>query len=66
MRAMSVLVVAAGLLSSGVALAAPIDHYSAADLAKTEAGLKAKAATGSASQILAEYGSHRTMLSYRA
>ncbi len=49
------------------AVAAPIDRYGAADLAKTEAGLKAKAATtGSASETLAEYGSHRTMLSYRA
>ena len=55
------------LMSASAAAAAGADYYAAGDLAKTEAGLKAKAsATGSASEILAEYGSHRTMLSYRA
>lgn len=46
--------------------AAPADHYSLADLTKAAGALKAKAAaTGSASDTLATYANHHTMLAYR-
>lgn len=46
--------------------AAPADHYSLTDLTRAADALRAKAAaTGSASDTLATYPNHHTMLSYR-
>ncbi len=60
-------VVFTGCLVCGGAAADSADHYSAADLAKTADGLKAKAAaSGSAADTLARYGNHHMMLAYRA
>jgi mannose-6-phosphate isomerase-like protein (cupin superfamily) len=54
-----------GAMMAG-ASAAPADHYSLADLTKAADALKAKAAaTGSASDTLARYNNHHTMLAYR-
>jgi mannose-6-phosphate isomerase-like protein (cupin superfamily) len=53
--------------TGGTTPAAPADHYSAVDLAKTGEGLKAKAvSTGAAGVSLCHYGNHHTMLTYRA
>jgi mannose-6-phosphate isomerase-like protein (cupin superfamily) len=66
-RMMTAVAMAAGLMCSGAVAADLAEHHTASDLAKTTEGLKAKAAkTGSASETLAEYTSHRTVLSYRA
>lgn len=55
---------AAGLMTAA-SYAAPADHYTQADLAKIAEGLKAKAASGNASDTLARYPNHFTMLAYR-
>ena len=52
-------------IAMGTALAGPADHYTPADLSAIMAGLKAKATTGSASDTLAKYPNHYTMLAYR-
>lgn len=64
MRAVSAMVLTAGLMA-GAAYAAPADHYTPADLAKIADGLKAKATSGNASDTLARYPNHFTMLAYR-
>ena len=54
------------LIASAAAGAAPADHYTASDLTNAMDGLKAKAAaTGSASDTLATYSRHHTMLAFR-
>ena len=54
------------LVASAAAGAAPADHWSVGDLAKAMDGLKAKAAaSGSASDTLATYNRHHTMLAFR-
>ncbi len=54
------------LMAGASAQAAPVDHYTAADLTKAMESLKAKAAaTGSASDTLANYPNHHTMLAFR-
>ena len=59
-------IVLGALLASGAAAAAPADHWTVADLTKAMDGLKAKAAaTGSASDTLAKYNRHHTMLAFR-
>ena len=59
-------IVLGALIASTAAAAAPADHWSAADLTKAMDGLKAKAAaTGSASDTLAKYNRHHTMLAFR-
>lgn len=55
------------LMAGACAQAAPADHYTVGDLTKALEGLKAKAAaTGSASDTLATYPGHHTMLAYRS
>jgi Mannose-6-phosphate isomerase len=54
-----------GVWLAGTALAAPVDLYTPADLGKIKDGLKAKAGSGNASDILARYPGHYTMLAYR-
>lgn len=55
------------LMAGASAQAAPADHYTVGDLTKTMEGLKAKAAaSGSASDTLATYPGHHTMLAYRS
>jgi len=58
-------VLALGLCATGTAHAAPADLYAPADLGKIKDGLKAKAGSGNASEILARYPGHYTMLAYR-
>jgi mannose-6-phosphate isomerase-like protein (cupin superfamily) len=59
-------IVLGAMIAGASAGAAPADHYSIADLTKTMEGLKAKAAaSGSASDTLAKYNNHHTMLAYR-
>lgn len=54
------------LMAGASAQAAPADHYTVGDLTKLLDGLKAKAAaSGSASDTLASYPGHHTMLAYR-
>jgi mannose-6-phosphate isomerase-like protein (cupin superfamily) len=54
------------LMAGASAQAAPADHYTVGDLVKAMEGLKAKAAaSGSASDTLASYPGHHTMLAYR-
>ena len=54
------------LVAGAAAQAAPADHWSVADLTKAMDGLKAKAAaSGSASDTLATYNRHHTMLAFR-
>ena len=54
------------VIATTAAAAAPADHYTVADLDKAALALKAKAATtGSASDTLAKYNNHHTMLAYR-
>jgi len=64
MRALAAMALMAGLVA-GAASATPADHYTPADLAKIAEGLKAKATSGNASDILARYPNHFTMLAYR-
>lgn len=64
MRAVSAIALATALLA-GSASAAPADSYTSADLAKIAEGLKAKATSGNASDTLARYPNHFTMLAYR-
>lgn len=67
MRMMAAVVVAGCWLCGSAASAQGVDHYDAAALAQTADALKAKAAaTGSAADMLARYGNHHMMLSYRA
>jgi len=59
-------IVLGAIIAGSSAGAAPADHYSPADLAKVGEALKAKAAaTGGASEALAKYNNHHTMLAYR-
>ena len=59
-------VVLGALIAGAAAGAAPADHWSVGDLTKAMDGLKAKAAaTGSASDTLATYNRHHTMLAFR-
>ncbi|MGA7712041.1 MAG: cupin domain-containing protein [Rhizomicrobium sp.] len=59
-------IVLAALVAGASAGAAPADHYSVGDLVKAMDALKAKAvATGAASDTLAKYSNHYTMLAYR-
>jgi mannose-6-phosphate isomerase-like protein (cupin superfamily) len=59
-------IVVSAILAAASAGAAPADHYTAGDLLKTAQGLQVKAAgTGSASEKLATYPNHFTMLAYR-
>jgi mannose-6-phosphate isomerase-like protein (cupin superfamily) len=54
------------VIAATAATAAPADHYTIADLDKAAAALKAKAAaSGSASDTLATYANHHTMLAFR-
>lgn len=54
------------IVAAASASAASADHWTQADLAKAAVALKAKAAeTGSASDKLATYPNHFTMLAYR-
>ena len=53
-------------LAGAMALGAPADHYTAAQLGHDMAKLKAQAAaTGSASEKLQQYPNHFSMLAYR-
>lgn len=59
-------IVLGAMIAGASAGAAPADHYNVGDLVKAMEGLKAKAAaTGSASDTLATYNNHHTMLAYR-
>jgi mannose-6-phosphate isomerase-like protein (cupin superfamily) len=59
-------VVLGALIAGAAAHAAPADHWSVGDLTKALDGLKAKAAaSGSASDTLASYNRHHTMLAFR-
>ena len=66
MNRTTVAILLGAALTAAGAAAAPADHWTQADLLKTAQGLKAKAAaTGSASNTLATYTNHHTMLAYR-
>ncbi len=54
------------IIAAAAAQAAPVDHYTVAGLTKAMAKLKNEAAaSGSASEKLAQYPGHFTMLAYR-
>lgn len=59
-------VVLGAMIAGASASAAPADHYALGDLTKAMDALKARAAaTGAASDTLATYPNHHTMLTYR-
>jgi mannose-6-phosphate isomerase-like protein (cupin superfamily) len=60
-------IVMGAVMAAAAAQAAPADHYTADGLSREMVKLKAEAAaTGSASETLARYASHFTMLAYRS